>query len=396
MNKRQVIILWVIAIILGLTVAVVKFSQKDTHKETSHRAPGKTLFESFPAANVASIEIQGAADSVILNHTNNQWVVANRDNYPANTIAAHELLRTLEEVKVTRCIEAGPSFAPRFGMDESAKTAEDRGLTATFKDAAGKEIAKVSLGKNIESAGAQDPMGGPTSVGRYVRNHADDSAFYAVSEIFPSVSEEAWRWLNDTFINPEKIQSITLSQKDSDQAAWSVSRESEEAVFKLDGAVGDEVLNATIEGPFKSLFSYVRFDDVVPAAKVAERAAEGKQTATLKTFEGFTYTIKITPVKNNAEQKLMTVDVAAELPKERKKEADEKPEDAKAKDEAFTKRLSTLTTALETTKSFAGRTYVVSQTTVAPLLKERAELITKATQAPQSATSPVMGVPFAP
>jgi hypothetical protein len=33
----------------------------------------------------------------------------------------NEFIRTLDELKVTRGMEAGPSFAPRFGMDEAAK-----------------------------------------------------------------------------------------------------------------------------------------------------------------------------------------------------------------------------------------------------------------------------------
>ena len=55
MNKRQVIILWIIAIALGSAVGVVKLTQKDTSKSATARAAGQTLFESFPAADVASV-----------------------------------------------------------------------------------------------------------------------------------------------------------------------------------------------------------------------------------------------------------------------------------------------------------------------------------------------------
>ena len=229
----------------------------------------------------------------------------------------------------------------------------DRGLTATFKDAAGKEIAKVSLGKNIESGAAPSPMGGSNSVGRYVRNHADESGFYAVSEMFTSVSDEAPRWLDSGFISPEKIKSITLSQVGKTDPAWKLTRDGETAEFQLDGAAATEVLDTAATGPLKSLFSYARFEDVVPAANVAGRAAEGKRTATIETFEGFTYTVNITPTKPGTppaasspdaappatDNYLVTVDVAATLPKERKKEDGEKPEDAKTKDTAFADRL---------------------------------------------------------
>ena len=406
MNKRQVIILWAIAIALGGGVAAVKLSQNQSTHSATKRAAGQKLFESFPAADAVTIEIQGAASQVTLAKKDGKWVVMQRDNFPANNTYVNDLIRTLGELKVTLGLEAGPSFSPRFGMDNSATKPEDHGLTATFKDAAGQEIAKVSLGKNIENAAAPSPMMGMggNAVGRYVRNHADESGFYAVSEMFPSVSDEAKRWLADGFINPEKIKAITVSQIGKSELAWKLVRDGEEAEFKLDGATATEVPDTTVTAPFKGLFSYARFDDVVPAAKVAERSADGKRTTTIETFEGFTYTVQLTPTKPSTapaaaptpgaeppakDNFLVTVDVTAELPKERKKEATEKPEDAKTKDAAFTDRLKTLTEKLAKEKALAGVAFEVAKTTVDPLLKSREEIVAKAKPAvsPENASS---------
>ena len=406
MNKRQVIILWVIAIALGAAVAAVKLSQNQATRSATKRSHGQTLFESFPAADAATIEIQGAASAVTLAKKDGQWTVAQRGGYPANGTFVNDFIRTLGELKVTLGMEAGPSFAPRFGMDEAATKPEDRGITATFKDAGGKEIAKVSLGKSIESGTAPSPMGGASAVGRYVRNHADDSGFYAVSEMFPSVSAEAKRWLDDGFISPEKIKSIALSQPGKTDPAWKLTRETEEAEFKLEGAAATEVLDATATAPLKSLFSYARFEDVVPADQVAGRVADGKRSATIETFEGFTYTVNISPAKTGTtppapvapgeepaatENFLLAVEVAAKIPTERKKDAAEKPEDAKAKDSAFTERQKALAEKLAKEKAFAGITFEVAKTLVDPLLKDRAALITKATP-PPAAGAPASGV----
>lgn len=404
MNKRQVTILWVIAIALGAAVAAVKLSQNTTTRSATKRVPPQTLFESFPAAEAATVEIQGAGSAVTLAKKDGKWVVVQRDNYPANNTYVNDLIRSLGDLKVVQGLEAGPSFAPRFGMDEAATKPEDRGLTATFKDAGGKELATVSLGKNIESGSAPSPMGGGNAVGRYVRNHADDSGFYAVSEMFPSVSAEAKRWLADGFVSPEKIKSITVSLPGKAEPAWKLTRDGEEAEFKLDSATATEVLDTTATSALKSLFSYARFEDVVPADKVAERTvADGKRTATLETFEGFNYTVTISPTKPAtpppapvspgaeppaADNFLITVDVAAELPKERKKVEGETPEDAKTKDTAFTDRLKALTEKLAKEKAFAGVTFEVAKSTVEPLLKDRAGLITKATPpAPEGAAA---------
>jgi hypothetical protein len=386
MNKRQVIILWIIAIALGSAVGLLKITQKDTTKSATNRAAGQTLFESFPGTDVAAVEIKGATGAVNLVRKDGKWTVAERDAYPANATYINDFIRTLSELKITRGMEAGPSFAPRFGMDESAGKAEDRGLTATFKDSSGKELAKISLGKNIESGAADaNPFGGGGAVGRYIRNHADESGFYAISEMFPSVSDDVTRWLNDEFFSPEKIKSISLSKKGSDDPAWKLDRETEEAEFKLEGATGDEVLDSTATSPLKSLFSYARFNDVIAADKVAERSnADEKRSAVIETFEGFTYKLTITPAKAGAspDDVLLTVNVNAELPKERKKEENEKPEDAKAKDEAFTSRIKSLTEKLGKERALEGRVFLVAKTSVDALMKERDQLITKAQPAP--------------
>jgi hypothetical protein len=389
MNKRQVIILWIIAIVLAAAVAVVKVASREDAQSATARAAGQTLFENFPATDVASVAISGAEGRVTLERKDGKWTVAERDAYPANPTSVNELLRTLAELKVTRGMEAGPSFAPRFGMDENASKPEDRGLTAVFKDAAGKDVATISLGKNIESGAEAGPFGGAATVGRYIRNHADESGFYAISEMFPSVSAEASRWLEDDFFSLEKIKSITLHQKGSEAVAWKLVRESEDAEFKLEGASGEEVLDNTAATPLKSLFSFARFNDVIPAAEVESRSdAANRRTAVIETFEGFSYQLSIAPAKPKeaakegdtpaAEEMVLTVSVSAELPKERKKEEGEKEEDAKTKDEAFASRLKTLTEKLEKEKALAGRSFLISKSTVDALLKERDQLITKA------------------
>ena len=391
MNKRQVIILWIIALVLGISVAAVKLTQKDATQSATHRAPGQTLFEKFPAAEIASVAIKGAGGSVTLTRKDGKWVVAEREDYPANAGYVNEFIRTLDELKVTRGMEAGPSFAPRFGMDENATKTEERGLTAVFKDAASKDLATVSLGKNIESGAEASPFGGGGAVGRYIRNHADESGFYAVSEMFPSISDEPSSWLADSFFSPEKIKSISLGKVGSGETEWKITRDTEEAEFKIVDGAPDEVFDNNANSPLKSLFSYARFNDVLAADKVAERAeADKKRSAVIETFEGFTYTLTITPAKPAAaaaggdaaapasEEVLLTVSVAAELPKERKKEDGEKEEDAKTKDAAFTERLKTLTEKLEKEKALEGRTFLVAKSTVDPLIRERSQIATKA------------------
>jgi hypothetical protein len=390
MKPRTVITLWIVALALGAAVFFLKQNQGGKNENTTDRAAGETLIPDFPAEDAASIEISGAGQSVTLTQKDGKWTVAERDGFPANTRNINDLLRTLSELKVTQGIEAGPSFAPRFGMDGKSSDPAEHGITATFKDKSGKEQAQISFGKNLDATASASPFGGGAT-GRFVRNHADESGFYAVSEVFEALSADPKSWLADDFIKVERIKSISLSKPGSDENEYALVRENENSDFRFTDAFPGVKIDPAAVNPLKSLFSYARFDDVVPADKVVGRATpEELQKATITTFEGFTYEISLQPAKvadakeGSAEQQppasdnyLMTVGVEAELPKQRKKPEGEKEEEAVTAQKAFDERLKALTEQLGKTKALEGRTFEVSKFTVDALLKDRADLMDK-------------------
>ena len=149
--------------------------------------------------------------------------------------------------------------------------------------------------------------------------------------MFPSVSDEpSAGWTPAS--SAEKIKSITLSQAGKADAAWKLTRDDEEAEFKLVGAAASEVLDTTATDPLKSLFSYARFDDVVPAAKVAERAADWQAHRHHRDRRRLHLHAEHHPAKPGTRRRhqpglrasatdnyLVTVAVTAELPKSAKK-----------------------------------------------------------------------------
>ncbi|MCA9797520.1 MAG: DUF4340 domain-containing protein, partial [Candidatus Eremiobacteraeota bacterium] len=327
---------------------------------------------------------------------------AQRDGYPASVQEINNFLRKIEELKVTQGLEAGPSFAPRFGMDEKATTPEDHGLDITFKDAAGHEVTRIALGKNIEPSASLNQMAGGMSIGRYVRNFADDSGFYAVSEMFTNIGTGVAQWLDQDFFKVEKIATIQISKAGSDEAAWKVHRDSDTAEFVLDGAKPDEVLDTGVSNQLKNLLMAGRFSDVVPAAELADRWDDAaQQVLTITTFDGFTYTITLSPDKKAApatseanpgappaSDMLLKVAVSADLAKERTKGTDEKPEDAKKLDDEFAEHLKALNEKLGKEKALEGHTYTVARYLVEPVLKDRTAILTTATPAPPAAAAP--------
>jgi hypothetical protein len=391
MKPRTVIILWIIALLLGVSVFAVKKSAGDNIKSSTQRSAGQTLIADFPAKEITSIHLADADLSVTLQQKDGNWIVVERDGFNANSTEIVEFLRTLIDLKVTQGIEAGPSFAPRFGMDETSSDPAQRGITATFKDASGKSLATISFGKNLDSVASSSPFGGG-SIGRFVRNHADESGFYAVSELFPSLSADPKNWLADEFFKIEKIQSIALTQPGTDQNEWELARDTEEADFTFTSAFPGVKIDTSAVAPLKSLFSFARFDDVVPNAEIEKRASPDKlQTATIKTFEGITYVLSLQPSKSNSENFLLNVKVSGELPDKRKPAENEKPEDAAAADKAFDERRKAIADSIAQTRKIEPITFEVSKFTVDALLKSRTDLMDKG-PGPQAQPGPGQGL----
>jgi Fic family protein len=386
MNKRQVIILWVIAIALGGAVAAVKLTAKGHHKSATKRAPGETLFETFPAADIATVEIKGAEGIRHPRQKGRQMDRRRARQLPRQRLDVNDFIRTLAELKVTRGMEAGPSFAPRFGMDENASKAEDRGLTADLqgrrRQGTRHRFARQEHRKRrrCRTDGRRRCPWAATSATTPTSPASTPSARCSRRQ------RRAPRWLADDFISPEKIKSISLSQRTRRTTAWKLTRETEEAEFKLDGAAGERSARHHRATPLKSLFSYARFDDV-SRRKVAERAdAEGKRNAVIETFEGFIYQLgTVTPVKDaegqDADDRCSRQRRAAEGTQEgggretrgrqdQGRGLHRPPQDAHRKTRKG--------------KSLEGRTFEVAKSTVESLLKERDQLITKA-EAPPAA-----------
>jgi hypothetical protein len=383
MNKRQVTVLWITALVLTALLVIIKMVRSDSYEASTERERGETLLADFPAEKVAEITIARGDDTVTLAQSEGGWTVAERDGYPANVNRIHEFLRTLDQVEVTQGIDADPSFAPRFGMDPQGDEGE-RPTEAVFSDSDGEELARVTFGKNLEASSPGSPFGGGGgATGRFVRNHADDSGFYVTREVFPTLQPDPADWLDQTFLEIEKIASIAVSEPGQEnETAWKLTRPDESADFSLEGQGEEENLDAATVNPLKTLFSFARFEDVVPNDEAAEAWDKSqRRTAVVETVEGFTYHITFGPMRESADGSgdasayLMRVVATADIPEERKVAEDETEEDAKEKQQAFEDRKKELEQKLEVVEQLEGRTFKVSQSTVNPLLKTRSDLI---------------------
>lgn len=386
MSKKQVLILWIIAALLGVSVAAVRVSQSKGPIDVTKFARGTKLFQDVPVRELTTISIKDVEQTTTLTKGDAGWLVSERGDYPVNMNMLVGLLDKFNDVKVGHGLEAGATYNNRFGMDTEATESKDHGLLLTLT-APGKDPWTVSLGKSTEGQfDMANPMAPRTGGGRYVRISTDPESVYVLEESFPRVTADPKDWLSEDFLQIQGLQSVTLrAPGDNGFEPWTLSRENETADFTLAGISEQEEIITTVVDPLKNLFSYARFEDVLTEEAAKEmRDEEQARQATITTFDGFTYTVDVAPkiAEEGTEEEpasnpshLLSVSVTAKLPEKRTPAADEKEEDKAARDAAFAIQQETLREKLTMEQKLNSRVFLVTKWTVDSLLKTRADFV---------------------
>jgi hypothetical protein len=258
--------------------------------------------------------------------------------------------------------------------------------------------------KEMRESGNDSPFGGGGGwpAGRYVMVANQPESVSLVSEPFSNVEAKPEQWLNRDFFKVEKIKSITAQPADPEQG-WTVSRESESGEWQLAEAKPEEALDSTKVSGFNHLLSSPSFTDVAPPDRQAEELGLDQPfTATIETFDQFTYTVKVG--QKTDDNLPLQVAVSASLAKERTPGENESEEDKARLDQEFADKAKTLQEKLEKEKAFEKWTYLVSSWTVDQLMKERKDLLAekkeeepaKAETAPEPAAPPPVELPPLP
>ena len=386
MNKKSVLVLWIIAALLGAAVATVKISQSRGPDAVTKHSSGDRLFKNITVGDITAVTIEDHENSVTITKSESGWVVKDRGDFPADIPMLAGILDKLSEIKVGQALEAGPSYNSRFGMDGNATTADDHGLLITLT-VPGKEPWTIALGKTTAGeADMMNPMAPRSGGGRYLRSSEDPDSVYVVEETFPRASANAKDWLSKDFLQVENLKSVALTAPaDSGFEPWSLSRKSATADFVLSGIGEEEELIGTVVNPLKSLFSFARFEDVLSEEDAKDLPDESQaRQAILTTFDGFTYTVDVAPKKSetpiadepaSSPNHLLSISVSATFPEARTPADDESEEDKAKKDEEFKKQQETLRAKLAKEQKFQGHTFEVTKWTVDALLKSRADFV---------------------
>ena len=340
----------------------------------------------FPLNEVAKLTIKSAASELNLIKKEDVWTVQERGGYVANFDQISSLLRKLWELKTVQEIKVGESQLPKLELIEPGK-GDSAGTLVQFFSADGKELAGLIVGKKHlrKSEGAAMDFGGMAEgfpAGRYLKTTAA-APVSLVSDTLDEIDPSPTRWISTDFINVEGPKKVAVTGANS----WTVSRQSATGDWQLEGAKAEEKLDTSKVGSLSSLLASSNVSDVL----ASDAKVDPVSTATVETFDGFKYVLKLG--KEDGDNVPVSVSVSAVFPKERTVPADEKPEDKTKADSDFASKQAQLNEKLAKEKKFEGRSFLVSKGRVDALLRERKALIA---EPPAEAPKPEAPKPEAP
>lgn len=371
MNKKQLLLLLGLGVVLAAVAVIVSRKQSAAYQPAARS--GAKLLGEFDLNAVAALHLRHGSNSLTLAQKGDVWVVQERGDYPADFNLISDLLRQFWNLKIARSVAAGPSRLPALGLDRSNPSA----TLLEMKDARGQLLRSVLLGAGSANEGRRG------TAGRYVMVGSDPQTVCLVADDLSSVTPTPERWLSKDFFKIEKLKSVAVVTPVATNN-WKFTRDTESADWKLADATPAETLDAGKVSGLSNLLSSPSFNDVSPVPTALEQPV----VATLETFDGFTYTVKVAaPAEDDCRLQLA---VSAQFATARPPGKDEKPEDKDRLDKEFKANRQKLEQKLKTEQSYAKWTYIVAKWTVDQLLKVRHEFCA---EKPVASPPPAVPVP---
>ena len=373
MNRKQLLILIVLVLVLGGLGIFLRKRQTDSMGGGS-AALGQKLLGKFDVNAVTRITVKQGTNELNLAKKDNFWRVRERNDYPANYSEISEFLIKVQDLKIVQTEAVGPSQLPRLALVPGTST--NSALVVDFKDQNDKPIKSLLLGKkHMKKSDRPSPYGDMGEEGfpdgRWVKL-SDSDTVAVISDALANIEPKPDQWLKKDFFKIEKPRSIAVAFPAATNS-WKLTRDTETAEWKLADPKPGEQLDASKATGVVNPLGNPAFVDVATTAKPEEVGLDKATVVTVETFEDFTYTIKAGSKTNDNYPLTMTV--AAQVAKDRAPGKDEKPEDKDKLDKEFKEKQKKLEEKLAQEKAFEKWTYIVSNWTVEPLLKERAQLM---------------------
>ncbi len=390
MKRTQLAILGLLLVVLGAAAWLLARRSTTSWQSSAGHLPEKVVALSIN--DVAQVTIRQPDKEVNLTKKGDTWVVAEKSDYPANFDMISSLIRKVWELKPVQEVKVGPSQLGRLSLLPPGHGAES-GTLLDFKDASGKRLAAITIGKKYMRESNQPTTQGRSSpAGRYVM--PEDGAQHAmlVSEPFLQVDDKPEQWLDRTFLKIDKPVLVEVAGM-TPETNWKLERAADAKEWKLaDAKPGEQLDSAKASQVTSAVSSVASFTDILsPDTKAQSTGLDKPTRIKIDTEEGFHYALEVGHKTN--ESYPVKVSASANLAANRTAQKSEKPEEKAKLDKEFQEKKETLEKKLVTEKKLEGRIFLVPKFGIDLLEKSRVDLLATPTPSPSPTGFPNAGEP---
>ncbi|MFQ5983692.1 MAG: DUF4340 domain-containing protein [Woeseiaceae bacterium] len=271
MTTRQVKTLAIVLVVLIASLVAINVSENQGDTSGSG-----LLFPELKAHinDVEQMSINKAGESLTVNNTSGKWVLAERDDYPADTGKLRQLLLALADATMLEEKTSNPEMYARLGVED---------------------ISEVSKGTEIRISGPD--LDTALIIGnlaqrkyRYARIPGQDRSWLINQN--PSLPRDVGGWLLPEIIDIEtsRIRSVTITHTDGESIH--IEKEDEEAsdFAASDIPEGRELRYPSIVNGIAGVVSKLNLEDVAAAS---EAEPDGSLATTVfTTFDGLEVAIE--------------------------------------------------------------------------------------------------------
>lgn len=239
MNTRVLIFL---LIVLAALVGISVFTGR--HAAPPPATPPEEAARLLPGLDVNAVAVVEVTDGQTTNRlarAADRWVVASLQDYPARFETVAENVRRLADLAAGQAVKGGLDYLADFGLQGAPADSNATATTVvTLRDAAGKELARLEIGKTRTRKVEAMPGGEGYPDGQYVRaNGGPVQILGETLTALPRVNED---WIDRRLAAVPSADVAAIEVRKEDGTAYRL--ETADGAYRLADQKPDEDINA--------------------------------------------------------------------------------------------------------------------------------------------------------